>query len=110
VIYRTLLHVESTLKHSAGDRTRTGKGQTLTIKPHRPIGTMKPIYLDLPSVAEALSLSTATVKRLVAAGDLPKPRALTGKRVAWLVRELEEWADARPVADMLPPPNTGGGK
>jgi prophage regulatory protein len=60
-------------------------------------------YLDLQSVAEALSLSTATVKRLVAAGDLPKPRALTGKRVGWLAREIEAWAESRPESTMLPP-------
>lgn len=62
-------------------------------------------YLDLPSVADALSLSTATVKRLVAAGDLPKPRALTGKRVGWLAREIEAWAESRPHSTMLPPPS-----
>ena len=62
-------------------------------------------YLDLQSVAESLSLSTATVKRLVAAGDLPKPRALTGKRVGWLAREIEAWAEARPTSTMLPPPS-----
>lgn len=65
---------------------------------------MKPVYyLDLSDVADALSLSTATIKRLVASGDLPKPRALTGKRVGWLAREIEAWAEARPTSTMLPP-------
>jgi prophage regulatory protein len=62
-------------------------------------------YLDLRGVAESLSLSTATVKRLVAAGDLPKPRALTGKRVGWLAREIEAWAESRPASTVLPPPS-----
>jgi prophage regulatory protein len=63
---------------------------------------MKPIYLDLSGVAEALSLSTRQVQRLVQLGEFPKSRQLSGHRVAWLVREVEEWAEARPVSNMLP--------
>ena len=66
--------------------------------------TAKPIfYLDLPSVAEALSLSMATVKKLVAAGDLPKPRQLTAKRVGWRVTDIEAWVESRPESTALPP-------
>lgn len=68
---------------------------------------MKPLYLDLPSVAAAVSLSEPTVQRLVRDGAFPQPRELSGRRVAWLVRELEEWADSRPVSAQLPPANTG---
>ncbi|NML99654.1 AlpA family phage regulatory protein [Paraburkholderia sp. RP-4-7] len=68
---------------------------------------MKPIYLDLSGVAEALSLSPTTVQKMVREKTFPEPRLLSGRRVAWLVREVEEWADARPIADLLPPPNTG---
>lgn len=66
---------------------------------------MTPIYLDLPGVAQALSLSTRTVQNLVAAGTFPKSRLLTGRRVAWLTREVQAWAEARPVSDLLPPGN-----
>ncbi|MDN7165579.1 AlpA family transcriptional regulator [Paraburkholderia aspalathi] len=40
-------------------------------------------------------------------GAFPKPRMLSGRRVAWLAREIEEWAEGCPKSDLLPPPNTG---
>lgn len=64
---------------------------------------MKPIYLDLQGVAEAVSLSESSVKKLVRQNQFPQPRLLSGRRVAWLVREVESWAEARPVSDLLPP-------
>lgn len=67
---------------------------------------MKPIYLELDAVAGAVALAASTVQRLVREGAFPKPRQLSGRRVAWLVREVEEWAEARPVSDLPPPPNT----
>jgi prophage regulatory protein len=66
---------------------------------------MKPIYLDLQAVAQALSLSESNVKKLVREQQFPPPRLLSGRRVGWLVRELEEWAESRPVSDLLPPPS-----
>ncbi|WP_312488276.1 helix-turn-helix transcriptional regulator [Massilia timonae] len=67
---------------------------------------MKPIYLELDAVAGAVALAASTVQRLVREGAFPKPRQLSGRRVAWLVREVEEWAEERPVSDLAPPPNT----
>lgn len=67
---------------------------------------MKPIYLDLTEVAAATTLATATIQKLVREAAFPKPRLLSGRRVGWLVREVEEWAEQRPVADLLPPENT----
>ena len=72
--------------------------------------SMKPIFLGLQAVADAVSLSEASVKRLVREGGFPKPRMLSGRRVAWLTAEVEAWAHARPVSDILPPPNTGNRK
>jgi prophage regulatory protein len=68
---------------------------------------VKPIYLDLEAVAAAISLGEATVQRLVRDNEFPRPRQISGKRTAWLVREVEEWAETRPVSDLPPPPNTG---
>lgn len=69
---------------------------------------MKPIiYLDLQSVAAALSLSETSVQQLVRENAFPKPRKISARRVGWLLREVQEWAEARPVSDLLPPPNTG---
>ncbi|VWC72386.1 prophage CP4-57 regulatory protein [Burkholderia lata] len=70
---------------------------------------MKPLYLDLPAVATALSLSEATVQKLVRESKFPKPRLLSDRRVAWLTREVEAWAEACPESDLAPPPNTGHG-
>lgn len=69
--------------------------------------SMKPIYLDLPSVSTFVSLSEPTIQKLIREDRFPKPRLLSDKRVAWLTREVEEWAESRPVSDLSPPPNTG---
>lgn len=68
---------------------------------------LKRIYLDLPTVATVVSLSAPTIQRLVRENQFPKPRKLSGHRVAWLVREVEEWAEGRPVSDLPPPVNAG---
>lgn len=68
---------------------------------------IKPAYLDRESVAVFVSLSVPTMERMVAKGSFPAPRQLTGKRVGWLVREVEEWAEGRPVSSNLPVPNSG---
>lgn len=69
--------------------------------------TARPIYLDKPAVAECVALSETTIEKLVRQDEFPKPRVLSGRRVAWLLREVEEWAESRPVSDLLPPRNTG---
>lgn len=69
--------------------------------------TMEPIYLDLPQVAGVVSLAEATIQRMVRENEFPRPRQLSGRRVGWLVREVKEWAEARPVSDLPPPANTG---
>lgn len=71
---------------------------------------MKPLYLALPAVAAAVSLAEATIQSEVRDGKFPAPRQLSGRRVGWLVREIEEWAENRPVSDLPPPPNTGARK
>jgi prophage regulatory protein len=68
---------------------------------------LDPIYLDLPDVAAFTSLSESTVEKLVREGAFPKPRLLSGRRVAWLVREVTDWCEERPVFNLLPPPFTG---
>ena len=69
--------------------------------------TLKPAYLDRERCAEFVALSVPTMERLVASGVFPAPRQLTGKRVGWLVREVEEWAESRPVSNNLPVANCG---
>jgi prophage regulatory protein len=67
---------------------------------------IEPVYLNKPASAAFVSLSESTFEQLVREGNAPKPRVLSGRRVGWLVRELRAWAEARPVSEMLPPPNT----
>jgi prophage regulatory protein len=68
---------------------------------------LKPIYIDLPDLASVVALGETTIQRMIREGQFPAPRKLSGRRVAWLVREIEEWAEQRPVSDLLPPANTG---
>jgi prophage regulatory protein len=65
------------------------------------------IILDLHAVSEAVSLSEAQIKLLVRQDKFPKPRMLSERRVGWLTREVKEWAESRPVSELLPPPNAG---
>ncbi|MES2787659.1 MAG: AlpA family phage regulatory protein [Pseudomonadota bacterium] len=67
---------------------------------------IKPLYVDLPTAAAITALSESSIQRAVREGDFPKPRLLGPRRVAWLHREVEEWAEARPVSELLPPENT----
>ena len=70
------------------------------------IAHVKPLYVDLPNVAELVALGETTIQRMVREDAFPKPRQLSGRRVGWLVREVEDWAEQRPVSDLLPPENT----
>lgn len=69
-----------------------------------------PIFLDLPTVAQVVAMSTAAIERLERDGQFPKRRQISGRRVGWLLREVEEWAESRPVSSLPPPPNTGAPK
>ncbi len=68
---------------------------------------LKPAYLDRDSAAAFVSLSVNALERMVASRDFPQPRQLTSRRVGWLVREVEEWAESRPVSSNLPVANSG---
>lgn len=71
------------------------------------IVSIRPAYLDRESVAAYVSLSVDTMQRMVARGAFPGPRQLTEKRVGWLVREVDAWADTRPASTNLPVANCG---
>ena len=72
--------------------------------------SLKPAYLDLANTCTYVALGETTLQALVRRDEFPKPRLLSGRRVAWLVREIEEWVESRPVSDLAPPPNTGSRK
>ena len=57
-----------------------------------------------------LTLSVSTVQELVRREEFPAPRLLSRRRVGWLIREVEDWLESRPVSTLPPPPNTGAKK
>lgn len=69
---------------------------------------LKPILVNRENLASLTGLSDGTIEAMIRRGEFPKPRQTSARRVGWLLRELEEWAEARPVSDLPPPPNTGG--
>lgn len=71
------------------------------------IVSTRPAYLDRNAVAAFVSLSVVAMERAVVSGGFPKPRQLTKQRVAWLVRDVEEWCESRPVSSILPVANCG---
>lgn len=71
------------------------------------MATAPAYFLNIDQVTQATTLSARRWRELVAKKEAPAPRQLSGNRVAWLAREIEEWAEARPVAAGLPPSNTG---
>jgi len=71
---------------------------------------MKPLFLDMPSVSTVTGCSQSTVQRMVRKGQFPSPRKLSDQRVGWLTREVEEWAECRPVSSCLPPENCQDGQ
>lgn len=69
--------------------------------------SITPYIADKESAAARASLSVTLLERLVRQDKFPKPRQLTERRVGWIVREIDEWCESRPVSDLLPPENTG---
>ncbi len=71
---------------------------------------IQPIALDREAAAEFVLLSVSTIETLLRQNQFPKPRRVSPNRVVFLVRELTEWMESRPVSELLPPPNTGAAK
>lgn len=72
--------------------------------------TVQPVFLDYPGVARLLNVGLATVQKMVREGAIPRPRRISARRVGFLVRELVEWVESRPVSDLPPPVNCEYGR
>lgn len=72
--------------------------------------TMRPLALSPEETAQVVGLSLSLVQQLTQAGEFPKPRQLSARRVGYLLAEVEEWLASRPVSSCLPPPNSGYGR
>lgn len=71
---------------------------------------IQPIIVKKEVAAVIVSLSESTIDNLEKVGDFPRRRKISSGSVGYLVRELEEWAESRPVSDLLPAPNCGHGR
>lgn len=60
----------------------------------------RPDFISIAEMARRTTLSIATIYRMIEAGDLPRPIALSRGRVAWPYSQYREWADTRPAADI----------
>ncbi len=69
-----------------------------------------PAALTKEQAAAYLTLSVSTFEKLVRENNLPKPRQIADRRVAWIRAELEAWLYGRPPSELLPPVNTGAPK
>lgn len=63
-----------------------------------------PLMVEREAAAAALGISVRTLEGLVRTKELPPPRKISGGRVGWLWRELQEFAESRPVSDLRPGP------
>ena len=72
--------------------------------------TIQPIALERDDAAQFVGLSISTLEKLERQGAFPKARLLSTRRVGFIVRELIEWVEARPISTLLPPKNTGAKK
>lgn len=63
-----------------------------------------PLMVGRDDAAAALGVSDTTVEALVRAGELPPPRQISRGRTGWLWRELQAFAESRPVSDAAPGP------
>ena len=56
------------------------------------------LMISTRGIADLTGTSVPTVRRMLAAGALPQPRALPGRRVVrWLRADIEAWAKALPA-------------
>ena len=56
-------------------------------------------YLSIEEVAEALGLSTRTVRRLIATGDLPVYRLARGRKIKVKAEDIERAVVRIPASD-----------
>lgn len=68
-----------------------------------------PLLVGRDQAAAALGISDSLLEKLVRVGELPPPRKISEGRVGWLWKDLQTFAESRPVSDLMPvrsaPPN-----
>jgi prophage regulatory protein len=66
-------------------------------KPFNPLvgAAVSDMLLRVHSVGSITGLSTATIYRLMAKGEFPRPFKITGYARAWRLTEIMAWIDSR---------------
>lgn len=72
---------------------------------HSLLVSLAPVALDAAEAAQYLRISDSLLEKLVREGQFPQPRQVSGRRVVYLVSELNEWLYSRPVSSIAPPPS-----
>ena len=62
------------------------------------------LICPLEQAPAVVGIAQTTIDQLEARGEFPKRRQLSGRRVGYLMRELEEWTESRPPSNLLPVP------
>ncbi len=64
--------------------------------------TLPPRLINRDAAAAYVNVSPGTFDELVKSGKMPKPKQLTGKRMAWDVRALDIYVDQLPNVGIDP--------
>ena len=70
----------------------------------RPRPNLPRIVVLLEEAPDVVGIGLTTIDALEKRGDFPKRRQFSDRRVGYLMRELEEWAETRPASELLPVP------
>jgi prophage regulatory protein len=59
-------------------------------------------FLRLPEVRNRVPFGRATIYRLIANGEFPRPYNLGARAVAWLEEDIDAWMESRVNAQIAP--------
>jgi prophage regulatory protein len=62
------------------------------------------ILLNKEEAADYIGISVSTLERLVREKKFAQPRQISGRRVGFLLADLDEWINALPPSNLPPPP------
>ena len=68
--------------------------------------TLAPRLINREAASAYVNLSPSTFDEMVKAGKMPKPKQLTGRRLAWDVRALDIAVDHLPIVGASAPDGT----
>lgn len=74
------------------------------------MSVLKNSLIEREQLPGLVGLSMRTIEEEIRNDRFPKPRRMSGRRVAWLAADIDEWMENLPESDLPPPPNTGAKK